>query len=238
MEEFLRTRGGRAVFLLDLSDRKYPNRDRLLASYGIDIRPALVIEENPSNFLPNQPHVLIPSMVEHAIMKPLGSADMPILFPLAQVISLMDIKKRRVTIEPLLATSNRAWAQVNLGSKSSQKTANDLDGPFILAVAITDKGETGEKESRIVVTSSAQFLYPSKNFGQLPVNESFFRNSLNWLRGAEELISIQPRSVSTTRYNITLSSLQFYLFVGITVLLVPALIFGAGLAVYLRRRHR
>jgi ABC-type uncharacterized transport system involved in gliding motility auxiliary subunit len=237
VDAHLRGRGGRAVFLLDLSEAAYPNRDGLLASYGLEPRTALVIERDAANFLPNQPFVLVPNLAEHVITRGLEAGDMPVIFPLSQVLNILEIRKRKVTVEPLLVTSGRSWAQVDMDSDTTQKVAGDYDGPFAVAVAVTDAGEAGELESRIVVTASSQFLFPPENIGYLPENETFFRNCMNWLQGADELIAITPRSISSIRYKITLSSFQFYLYAGLAVLLVPGLILGMGLATFLRRRH-
>jgi ABC-type uncharacterized transport system involved in gliding motility auxiliary subunit len=237
IDDYLRRRGGRAAFVLDPSEPAHPNLGTLLASYGLETVTALVIERNAANFLPNQPFVLVPNLSDHAITKPLQGADMPIIFPLSQIIHLMAIKKRKVTVEPLLVTSDRSWAQVDMDSDTTQPTTEDYDGPFAVAAAATDAGESGEQESRIVVTGGSQFLFPPENIGYLPENEAFFRNCMNWLRGADELIAITPRSISNIRYKITLSTFQFYLFAGLAVIVVPGLFLGLGIAVFLRRRH-
>jgi len=237
LRDFLSVRGGRAIVTLDLNTERTPNLSGLLASYGIEVPSALVIEQEAVHFLPNQPVILVPTILEHAITSTLKSGEMPVVFPVARPIVPLEARKRRVSVEPLLATSARAWAQVDFSSQETLKRSGDLDGPFDLAVACTDLGEAGERESRIVVLSSSQFLFPPESIGRLPENENLFLNSLNWLRGREELIAIPARTISSIRYQLALTSFQFYLFSAVAVLLVPLAVFGVGLGIWLRRRH-
>jgi hypothetical protein len=60
-------------------------------------------------------------------------------------------------------------------------------------------------------------------------------NCLSWLRNQEELISIRPKSLLTS--SLRLTQVQFYVFAGVAVVLIPLTILGAGLIVWLRRRH-
>lgn len=237
LREFLSLRGGRAVVTLEMTAVPQPVLSGLLAVYGLASPAALVVEQDGAYHLPNQPLALVPGIAEHAITAALKSGEMPVVFPVARPLQVLAERKRRVTVEPLLSTSARAFAQVDLASAETTKQPGDLAGPFLLAAAATDRGETGERESRIVVLAGTEFLYPPESIGRLPENETLLLNGLNWLRGEEELIAIRPRTISSIRYTISLTSFQFYLFAGIAVLLVPLAVFATGLAVWLRRRH-
>jgi hypothetical protein len=237
LREFLSLRGGRAVVTLELTAEPQPVLAGLLAGYGLASPAALVVEQDSAYHLPNQPVALVPGIAEHAITAALKSGEMPVVFPVSRPLEVLSERKRRVTVEPLLATSARAYARADLGSDETAKQPGDLSGPFVLAAASVDRGETGERESRIVVLAGTEFLYPPESIGRLPENENLLLNGLNWLRGEEELIAIRPRSISSIRYTISLTSFQFYLFAGIAVLLVPFAVFATGLVVWLRRRH-
>ncbi len=162
---------------------------------------------------------------------------MPILFPVSQPIVKLAAVRRTVTIQPLLATSNQAYAKVNIGDASGAQGPRDPVGPFVLAAAVTDSGEVGEKASRMVVMGSSYFIFPSENMGRLAENENLFMNCLGWLQDRPELISIPARTISSNRYVLNLSQAQFYVFGAIAVILIPASVFLAGLITWLRRRH-
>jgi ABC-2 type transport system permease protein len=235
---FLRQRGGKMLLMTDLGVSPEPSVGRLLENFGLAIRPWLVVERASDHMLPNQPYVLIPSVGSHAITAPNAKSDMPILFPVSQVIERLSAVRRTVTIEPLLATSDRAYAKVNIQDSSGDRGPNDVDGPFVLAAAVTDSGEVGEKASRMVVMASSHFIFPPASMGRLEENENLFMSSLGWLQNRPELISIPPRAIAGSRYALNLSAFQFLLFGGIAVILIPVAVFLAGLVTWLRRRHK
>jgi ABC-2 type transport system permease protein len=238
LRSYLRDRGGKLLLLSDLGASPQPVLGRLLESFGLAIRPWLVVERASNQFLPNQPYVLIPTIGAHPITDPNASARTPILFPLSQVIEKQSVVRRTVMIQPLLASSDKSYAKKNLNDESGAKGPGDPDGPFVLAAAVTDTGEVGEKPNRMVVMASSHFIFPTENLGRLEENENLFMNSLGWLQERPELISIPARTISGNRYDLNLSQLQFFLFGGVAVVLIPLCIFIAALVVWLRRRHR
>jgi ABC-2 type transport system permease protein len=235
---FLRNRGGKLLLLTDLGASAEPVLGQFLQSYGLAIHPWLVVETASSQYLPNQPYVLIPTVGTHAITSTSGSGSIPILFPLAQVIEQQTIVRRTVTIDPLLLSSAKSYAKVNLDDASGAKGPKDPSGPFVLAAAVTDSGEVGQQAHRLVVMGSSHFIFPTADLGRLEENENLFMNTLGWLQDRPELISIPPRTISGTRYDINLSQFQFILFGGVAAVVIPLAIFAAALVTWLRRRHK
>jgi hypothetical protein len=240
LREFLVDRRRHGLFLMDLN-ADVPSLARfegILRSYGVELEPVLVIERDPSFHVPQVPIGLVPEMSYHAITSSLRTSDLPVLFPRSQAVVESDTKRRTIEIEDVLTTSERAWGKVDLRSESLEQTLADKRGPFKLAVAVTDKGEREVGESRLVVAGSSFVLYPERAFG-LPLtgpgNKDFVLNSLSWLEGQTELISIRPKSL--IRLPLRMNQVQFFLFAGISVILIPVLVLGTGLVIWLRRRH-
>ena len=235
---YLRKDGGKLFLMTDIGSEPHPNIGKVLESFGLTIRPWLVVEGAADHMLPNQPYVLIPSVGSHPITDPNAESDFPILFPVSQVIERLTAVRRTVTLQPLLASSDRAYAKVNLEDSSGEKGTNDAVGPFVLAAAVTDTGEIGEKPSRMVVMASSHYIFPPESMGRLEENEYFFMNCLGWLQDRPELLSIGPRVVVGSRNDLNLTQAQFLLFGGVAVVLIPLTVFLAGLITWLRRRHR
>ncbi len=238
MREFLFERGGSAFFMMDLRPNEFPNFSRLLASYGVKINPVLVIERADNRFIPQAPFALVPEMPHHSITSALNSNDLLVLFPVSQAVEELEIKKRSIKIEPLLISSEKSFGKVDITSDNRDQTLGDPDGPFNLAVAIMDEGEREGQGSKAIVTASSFFLYPQE---VLPVrltqpgNYDFLFNCLNWLQGKEELISISAKNL--IQFSLRINQMQFFIYAGITVILIPLLILGFGLVIWLRRRH-
>ena len=237
IREFLFVDRGEVLFLANLGFSEQPNLDKLLAGYGVGIGRYLVIEGSSDWHVPAQPIALFPELSDHSITESLRGADMPVIIPLTQAVEVHSARRRSVEIEPLLTTSQKAWGETTWETAEWEKSLGDPVGPFTLAVAITDKGEAGQSESKAVVIAGSMFLYPPESIGRLPENYNLLLNSLNWLQGKEELIAIRPKTISHVRYRLHMNQLQFFVFAGITVILVPIIILGTGLAVWLKRRH-
>lgn len=234
IREYLENRGN-AIFLMDITENETPNFDSLLKSYGVALNRALVVEADRNHYFQN-PAWIVPAMRNHDIISPMRSSKMNVLAIAAQGVEILDIVKRTIEIEPLLVTSDSAWGRMDLTSTSSEREEGDIDGPFNIAVAINDK-EWDEKENvydetKIIVVGDAGFLDPQ--FASLG-NFDFILNSLNWVQDVQENISIRPKSLVSPYLNI--NAFQKLAFAGVAVILIPLLVLGSGLVVWLRRRH-
>jgi gliding motility-associatede transport system auxiliary component len=230
--------GGRAVFVFDIlrSDNAFPNLAGLMQSYGVAVRSMVVVEGNQNNVAAGNPMYLIPKLEYHDILSPLRTDNLAILMPFSGSIETLALKKRSLKIEPLLSTSDNSWGKKdieNITTLSKQK--GDAQGPFTLAVAITDPAsDPAKKDTKLVVIASARFLSQTLS-SQIPGNLDFFMNSLGWLKGKKDEITVRPKSMLTMRLGI--SNLQALLFSGLVVILMPLLVLGAGFFVWIRRRH-
>jgi ABC-type uncharacterized transport system involved in gliding motility auxiliary subunit len=237
IREYLFENQGTALFLLDLPFKNFPNLLKLLASYGLTVNPFLVVERDANRHVPELQTALVPELVSHDITDSIRDNDMPMLFPVSMALGQTEVKKRRLEIEPLIVTSEKAYGKIDLQSKELDQTLDDPNGPFDLAVAVTDEGEREGQETRAVVSGSAWFLYPDRilPYAIQPGNIDFFLNSLSWLQGKEELISIRAKSLLVM--SLSMNQVQFYIFAGLTMILIPFGILAAGLVIWLRRRH-
>lgn len=240
IREFLLERGGKAFFMMDFlsAEAELSNFGSILRSYGVELQRVLVFEEDPGFHLPQFPIGLIPDIEVHSITADLITNELAVLFPRSQSIRELQTKRRTVVVQPMLVTSAKAWGKVDLNDPSREPSPQDHQGPFTVAVAVNDKGEGDAPESRIVVTASSFFLYPERGIGiplKGPGNADLFYNSVGWLYGREETISIRAKNL--LEFPLRMNQLQFFLFAGISVILIPLIVFVSGLVVWLRRRH-
>ena len=108
-------------------------------------------------------------------------------------------------------------------------------GPFAVAVAITEPPEDVDgDETRIVVIATSVFLNPQLT-QSFPGNVDLMLNSINWVYQREETISVRPKV--TMMLPLRFSNLTTWILTGVVVVLVPLIVLGTGLVVWLRRRH-
>jgi ABC-type uncharacterized transport system involved in gliding motility auxiliary subunit len=227
--------GGRAIFLMDLQKKLPSNLQSLLQSYGLALQQTMIIEDDSTRFIQNNPFLIQPKMAAHPILDPLISDKLPVIIPYARGIKILDAKKRSLTIEPLLTTSVSAWGKINLDDPSLEKSQNDLSGPFNLAVAVSDKlTEDTSKQAKLIVIGNSMFA-SSEIINSIPGNASFLMNCINWLQDQNVSLGIKPKSLLTMRLDI--NSLQTLMLSGLVVIIIPLSILCVGLVVWLRRRH-
>jgi ABC-2 type transport system permease protein len=230
--------GGRLLVLLDLEHlaARTPQLEELLGNYGLAVQRLLVVEGDTNRYAYSRPFYLLPKYEYHAIVSPLSSADLPVLMPVAMALKVSALKKRALTIEALLTTSQNSWGKVNYSTATTtEKEAGDAEGPFTLAYAVTDPAQkTGARDTKLVVVSSAAFLQSSLQ--QVAAgNADFFLNSLSWLSEKKDEISVSAKSLQS--YPLRISTLWGLILSAIVVLVIPLGVLGAGLGVWLRRRH-
>lgn len=230
--------GGRAMFLMDITNEELKNFNSLFESLGVKVEHGIVMEGD-NNYNAGNPVWILPHMESHDIVTPIDTNNMYMLIPNAQAITEAKVKKRSLTIEKLLTTSSNSWLRKDLNSTSLSKEKGDIGGPFTLAVAITDKAEAlnttlRPKDTKVVIVGNATFL--NSQFSQRVVgNLNFVINSLNWLQDKKDTLQIAAKDLTTYRLN--LSTTQAMVWAAITVGGIPLLIFALGLSVWLRRRH-
>ncbi|MGH7829347.1 MAG: GldG family protein [Candidatus Binatia bacterium] len=176
------------------------------------------------------------------------SADHPVtrefkertIFPLVRSVEPSRSAREGLEVASLVQTSPTSWAENDLDGVFKQGNASfgqqDKRGPVSIGVAVTadlkKAGMEKDGDAKIVVLGTAGFA--NNRFINIFFNRDFFVNVANWLAGQEELISIRPRSVRSSRVHLTENegTAVFYL----SFLILPEILFIIGLAVWWRRR--
>lgn len=225
--------GGRILVATD--PQPLPNLEELLKAYGVAIEPILVVEGDAARTTGN-PLLLLPNIELHEITRGLRSNDVPVLFPFAQHVAMEELRRRSLQIETLLGSSKNSWGKPAAGDLASlERGKKDREGPFSLAVAIVDPVTAQHpRESRMVVLGSYRFL-KQPFISSTPGNIEFFAKSCDWLYGRLENVVIQPKDL--VRYPLAMSKVQVLIYVILVVIVIPGLVFGAGILTWLRRRH-
>ena len=226
------SKGGHGIFLMDIQKTRFPNFDDLMSTFGIKIDQSVILEGDSTHLYQSAAY-LVPDMDSQEIVNPMVSAKLPVLFPLAQPIQQLKVKKASLKIEPLLTTTAKSWGKKNLTSASTEKETGDIDGPFDVAVAITDTQTAGT--AKIVIFSSSGFLNSQISTVTNGGNLDLFMNSMNWVQDLKENISITPKDLTSEGLKITQAQTLGY--AAMVVIVIPAIVMIAGIVVWVRRRH-
>lgn len=203
-----------------------PNLYSLLENYGITAAEGIVVEGDREHYAFGMPYVLMPDIASSDITDSLTEENYYVLMPISQGMTVGSTTNGTVT--SLLTTSDTAFSKVTGYSlETYEKEDGDIDGPFSVAVSIEDQGG-----GQIVWFSSSVFLEDMHNAYSSGANVDLAMNSLSWLVGEREAISIRSKSLNYNYLTISDSTSSLlkglmigvfplaYLCVGITVILV------------------
>ena len=221
--------GGNILLITDyIAEGSMENLLKMTRSMGLETEPGLIIEGDRNMHVSRYPHYILPDMEAHEITDALISGGYYILTPLAQ--PLVETQDSSGEITWLLTTSDAAYAKLaGLDSTTTEKEDGDTSGPFHVGAISEDTG-------KLIWFSSADLLESNVNYTVGGANANMLLNALNWMCGQEESISIRAKSMDEATLTVPASASGFWSAVMIGV--IPAVLIGIGLAIYMRRKRR
>ena len=115
-----------------------------------------------------------------------------------------DLVTNGIQAIPLLVATEGYWGETDYTKPDpSFDEASDIQAPLYLAASVlkgnASADQTADDVSKMVVTSTADFLHPDRlREEQL----DFVKNATNWLLGREELMGIGPRALERRKLNL------------------------------------
>lgn len=162
------------------------------------------------------------------------------IFPMTRSLKVTATGKPGLQAAELAKTSPSSWGETDLEGLFQRSEAaldpSDTKGPLPIAVAITAdlKQMPGAKDgtTRLVVFGSSE-LASNREIDGTYYNRDLLMNSIGWLVGEGDLVSLRPRNIRASRVQMTQDqgTTIFYL----SVLVIPELLLILGLAVWWRR---
>ncbi len=137
-------RGGSAIIITDYTTEEMPNLAAVLEYYGTQIVEGIVVEGDSSHYL-QSPAYLIPTINSTEVSSDMSEGNAYVLLGDAQGIERTEDAREDLQISSVLSTSSSAYSKTNLPSTTILKESGDIDGPFDLAVLITETVELTEE---------------------------------------------------------------------------------------------
>jgi ABC-type uncharacterized transport system involved in gliding motility auxiliary subunit len=169
-----------------------------------------------------------------------ASFDKQTVFPMTRSLDPAASLKPGLVVLPLARTSDTSWAETDLVGIFQRQTAKfgqgDIKGPVTVALAVEanlDQLKRGKGTARLVVFGDTDFA--ANQFIDNFFNRDFIMNSIDWLAGEANAISIRPRTLRASRFSLTIA--QFDAVFVLSVLLLPELLLIIGITVWWERRN-
>ncbi|HYO50776.1 MAG TPA: Gldg family protein, partial [Chloroflexia bacterium] len=247
--------GGHALIMLDpnMPPEALQSLNPILSKYGVTPQQGFALDI-AKRYQQDPSVVVVDSYPATDITEALSRNRLPTLFPLALGLAITNTVPG-FTSKTVVNTSGAppiSWLETNIESQQvAYDEGQDVPGPVNLAVSVEPSDltastpvtgtdtvtPTNQVSTRLVVFSDVDF---AANFvlGSTQVatfNSDLFGNSVSWLAGANELVSIRAKEASAPR-TITLDAGQKNLILTATVFGLPMLVFLMGIFNWWRRR--
>ncbi|WMJ89650.1 GldG family protein [Anaerocolumna sp. MB42-C2] len=227
-------KGGDAIILADYAAEGLDNFNSLMNYYGISFVKGIVLEKEQGYYMGQYVNNLVPSMKSHDITSSIISGKASIVAPSAIGIQVLDSKRSTTQIDPLLTTSDSAYSKIDVKSNTVEKQSGDIDGPFNLGVAITEK--YNGVESKLVVLGSSLLIDESMMSYPSIGNLDLMLNSINFVADKESNLAIRTRSV--TQQYLTMNAAQVNFWAIVIVVVIPVFVLAFGGYICIRRRKK
>ena len=246
-------KGGKALFLLD-PDTPVTYKT-LLAEWGVTLGTGMVID--PGSSVAGNPRA--PLVTRSRYLDPL---NLNLFNPITRVLTdstffdqaaaIMPLDNQGVhrdpplpnvyytsndlNITPLVLSSDLSWLGAN--PQSTSFTPGETAGPLAIAVAVDahapfkQKASEGKPHTQIVVVGNSAFA--TNRFYSSFANGDFLANSVNWLAGDVELISVRAKLEEPRILVVSQGAFNFIRWSA--WLLLPMAVASTGLFVWWRRR--
>jgi ABC-type uncharacterized transport system involved in gliding motility auxiliary subunit len=248
-------KGGKLMVMLDPADKPgaptQPNLLALINEWGIQVGDDVVVDASGVGqmFGGDASVPVAANYPGHAITE---RFNLMTAFPMARSVTAPTEGTNGRIAQAFVETSAQSWAEKDLaGLIGGQQVtldaeAGDRQGPIALAAAVSAavanatpppapaEGQAAPPtmETRVVVVGDSDF---AANFGLgIQGNRDLFMNAVNWLAQQEGLIAVRPRSPEDRRLTMTADQLSRVSM--LSIFIIPALIFGAGVYTWWRRR--
>ena len=230
--------GGNVILLTDPPQQgRLTNLETLMSGYGVNAADGIVIETDQNYYAWDYPFYLLPKLESHDITNPLRQADYRVMLPFAQGLTVSNDLPEGIKALELLTTSKTSLSKASgYNMTGFEKEEGDVDGPFALAVSVTQTLDDG-LYSHILWVSSSLLMDENANAMVSGGNMSFFMNMINYLCEPEgNNITIYAKNTSA-EYLVMDNATASYLTL-MMVGLIPAAYLLFGIINTVRRKRR
>jgi ABC-type uncharacterized transport system involved in gliding motility auxiliary subunit len=233
LKQFISEQKGKLLVSLD-PECKVPDLEKFLSeAYGITFNNEVIINPRSQN-----PVIIIPQYEAHPIVKDQAERKIGLLMQMARGLSLSVDNHPEWKAVPFLRTDGNSFAKRNMeelyGGNTQFNANTDVRGPVTVGVAFEGTGLASG--SRAVFFGDADFA--SNMLIQVQGNADLVVNTVNWLAGQEQNISIRPKTLDFAQVDIEKLDREAQTRILLMTVVVAPLfvVFVGGLVWFTRRR--
>lgn len=245
--------GGHLMVIMDpnMSAAAQKPLHDLLLQYGIEPVEGIIWDQASAATAQDYSVLAVNSYPDNPVTKALASGKLYTFFQASLGFRETAPTKQGFTVTPVVKSIGVApagWLETNITDTThapSYNAGTDLPGPVDIAV-LSAPAATTPVTATTTTTTTRVLAIGDSDFAtnntlqtvaqQVPIsNGDFFNNSVSWLVGQSELVSIAPKTGTGTRTILLDAGQKSLVFIS-SVLGLPLLVALAGVAMWWRRR--
>lgn len=231
--------GGKIYIFLDAGVDDLKNLYALLKEYNVGVNKGVVVETD-SNMYTQYPIWLLPNIESADATSAQYNSNVYVMAPSAKGLTDLSYEdeseeedqeeNNNLTVTPLLTTSEGAYSKVDTNSSTIEKEKDDIDGPFDIAVSVSD-----ENGGKMIVAGCTNMLEESIDAAVGGANTDFVMNGINYLTQQESKISIRAKDLTSETAVVPAFAQKMTLM--FCVFILPLCLLIVGIVQVVRRRR-
>ncbi|MCP4186607.1 MAG: GldG family protein [Gammaproteobacteria bacterium] len=227
--------GGNLLWLAD-PDQTIDGLERIEDLLTVEFLPGIIVDPNSQLLgLDRVDFALVTEYPRHAITQNISAVS---LFPQSQGLAYHGDAETWEQLD-FLVSGDSSWNETGAmkGKIYNGDHDDEINGPLNLGLTLSASHETDsgkQFKQRIAVVGDADFI--SNRYLGNGANLDIGVNLVNWLSHDDNLISISPRPAPDTQLELSQTA-QIMISFGF-LLVLPVLLFGSGLRIWLKRRKQ
>ncbi|MCR5268105.1 MAG: Gldg family protein [Lachnospiraceae bacterium] len=227
--------GGKALVVTTWTEEKLTNLLSVFEEYGLTLTSGLVVDPAASYYYQN-PYILLPDVNTSVISSELFMQKRNVLVPYAQGIKVSESDEEGAPdISEILTSSGDSYAKAGADMENWDYEAGDEVGPFALGIYL-NKLHDDMSETELLWLTTENMLSEEANAMTANANYELLGNMVARMKGEESAISIPVKKYMAD--NFTIPRGVFFFGFAVTTLLIPAILIGIGLVIWLSRRKK
>ena len=239
LDDFLYNNGefGKNLFYIaDATQPELPNLEAFLAEWGIGIQTGLVYETDMNRMVTQDVSYVVPNYKDDVFAKTVQANNLFMVMPYSRYMTQLFETNENTTTELLLEfASSVGVLKPDVDTEEFDWQNPEITGPTA-ALIRAKRGQSASSETVSSVFAVASY----DSFNSQYLNSSTLGNGLYWLGAFNQLTpnenSVEILPVSVLNY-LGMSSQTALIFAIIFIGVLPVVILGIGITVWLRRRH-
>ena len=233
---------GKALFFLDPSSSRLKNFEAILDHYMIKFKNEIVCENDESRHAQNSPLDLVPELLSNKeITNGIINSKSSVYAGSCAYLEEYNPSSDLLTVLPLLNTSDRSvcipYEDYITGAYENKMSEYTEEKRRYIGLALYQKDSSSmqiDEGTRICVFSSSELALGERSGSA--GNVSLIKNCVNWVDNKTNTISIS--GVQMNAYELSIAdAATVKTLVTIVIIVIPVLILGGGVIIWLRRKN-